>query len=59
MPEEAIESFVTSLTKTQRDQLWEIVQNWNAKVTPLDLAIGSESTAAECLEAYLDGADVE
>ena len=59
MPELIIESFVTSLSKTQRDQLWEIVINWNEHVTPIDLELGSEGTVAECLEGYLDSADLE
>ena len=28
MRADAIESFVASLTDTQKDQLWEIVQHW-------------------------------
>ncbi len=59
MPELKIESFVTSLSKTQRDQLWEIVINWNEHVTPIDLELGSEGTVAECLEGYLGSADLE
>jgi len=59
MPEQMIESFVTSLSKTQRDQLWEIVINWNEHVTPKDLELGSEGTVAESLEEYLDSADLE
>lgn len=57
MPAEAIENFVSSLSKVQKDVLWAIVQNWS-ELAQFDSEAEAEEmehpTVAEVLESALD-----
>lgn len=59
MPAEAIENFVSSLSKVQKDVLWAIVQNWS-ELALFDSEAEAEEmehpTVAEVLESALDSA---
>ncbi|MFO0815809.1 MAG: hypothetical protein U0796_21525 [Gemmatales bacterium] len=57
MRADAIEHFVSSLSKFQKDELWAIVQNWS-ELAQFDSETEAEEmehpTVAEVLESALD-----